>query len=155
LPISDPAIAQSWTLGHVRVDPLTPAAISYVAGYTAKKAGRQLKGETFDHVDEYGELHTVLYQPPFIVTSRKPGIGSDHRKHFNSWRSFAVHNGNKIPVPRYLHEAWLQNTTPLQHQQLLTEKLLNPRPLVTPANLDAARLDAITRLSHKKLKRPL
>lgn len=104
------------TRGHTHTVPVTPAAIAYVAGYCQKKIGfrltRQIDPET-------GEL---LYEPPFRLMSRKPGLGGFARQWTESWRSYAIHNGERIPVPRYLHDSWKQNATKQQLEDLEKEK---------------------------------
>lgn len=112
-------IHETWGKGHTLTVDVTPAAIAYTAGYTAKKIG--WKGHTRSIVDqETGEL---LYQwePPFIRMSRRPGIGGHARQWPQSWRSYAVHNGTRIPVPRFLHEAWKAQATEEQIEQLRKE----------------------------------
>lgn len=106
----DSAISESWGMGHVRVDPLTPAAIKYVAGYVSKKIGAesQVSRERVD--TETGEVYR--YQAPFLQMSRKPGIGSKAREHLQSWKDYAVVDGVKQSVPRYLHEAWERSVSP-------------------------------------------
>lgn len=98
-------ITSCWKRGIIRVDPLTPAAIAYVAGYTNKKLDhrRRSRGEQVD--PETGEL--FVHQEPFLLMSRRPGIASAARDTFRqSWRDIAIHNGKPTPVPRYLHEGW-------------------------------------------------
>lgn len=117
LAISDAgSIQQTWPYGSTQVDLLTPAAISYVAGYTAKKNGLRRYLPRPEQVDPHtGEVYT--YQPPFIQMSRNPGIGGNARQYWQSWEHFAITNGLTIPVPRYLHEAWKENTTTEQHEE--------------------------------------
>lgn len=113
----NPAIEAAWGMGRVQVDPLSPAAINYVAGYTAKKIGLwdQVRSERVDK--ETGEVYT--YQPPFLQMSRRPGIGGSARQFSSSWRDFAVSDGRKIPVPRYLHDAWRAQAS---EEELATHK---------------------------------
>lgn len=116
-----PAIQETWPYGHARADPLTPEAISYVAGYAAKKIG--WKQEYQRVIDpETGEL---LHEraAPFVLMSRNPGIGANAKRHWKSWRHEAVWDGHRLPVPRYLHEAWRTNATDQQLQALVREKL--------------------------------
>lgn len=106
------AVQAAWPYGFVRTDPVSPAAIAYVAGYCAKKLGWQLeKGERLD--PSTGELYE--YQPPFIVMSRGGrhgvGIGGDARKHYRSWKSVAIYQGKPVPAPRYLHQAFLEQAS--------------------------------------------
>lgn len=105
------AIQHCWRAGFARVDPVTPASISYVAGYSAKKIGWKLqRGERVD--PSTGEVYE--YQPPFVLMSRNPGIGSSSRAYWQSWRTTAIHHGKPVPVPRYLHQAWKDNASPQQ-----------------------------------------
>lgn len=110
-------VQDSWKRGQVRVEPLTPARIAYCAGYTDKKANDRFL--SVEHCDpETGEA----WQPPFITMSRRPGLGSHARKWKESWRLFAVHDGKKLPVPRYLHQAWRDTATETEIEQLQTER---------------------------------
>lgn len=150
------AIREAWSFGHLRVDPLTPAAISYVAGYTQKKAGRPSRTpEEFEIVDDFGEVHRIRYQAPFTQMSRNPGIGSDARKHHRSWREKAVYEGLEIPVPRYLHNAWIKNTSPEEHQLLKTQNQNKPRYVHDRASLQAMAAHALAKQNLRAQKRPL
>lgn len=99
-----PLLEGCWPHGFVQVDTLTPAAISYVAGYCSKKIGWRdyERGERIDY--STGEVYE--YQPPFVQMSRRPGVGGAARAFATSWRSHAVHGGSRMPVPRFLHAAW-------------------------------------------------
>lgn len=113
-------LSETWGLGNVRTYPVTPASIAYVAGYTSKKIGFKQRAKPEQVDPETGEVYT--WQPPFIQMSRKPGIGGTARKWADSWRMYAIHNGRQIPVPRYLHEAWKEQATTEQREELLYEK---------------------------------
>lgn len=93
-------IEKTWGKGQTRTDTVTPARVAYTAGYCAKKIGWRYDLERFD--PETGEA----WQPPFRDMSRRPGIGAHARQWTQSWRLYAVTDGHKMPVPRYLHEAW-------------------------------------------------
>lgn len=149
----EPAIRLAWTAGHVRVDPISPASIAYVAGYTSKKAGRRYKFVREELVDEYGEVY--VHQEPFVLMSRRPGIGAEARNHWKSWRDQAIHQGQPIPVPRYLHAAWVKNTTSEQHQKLETEKLKKPYRDTSKERLEAGRIIAETKHNLFKTTRAL
>lgn len=146
-------IEKAWGLGITHTVNATPATIAYTAGYTAKKLGKQDRAT--ERVDpETGEV--FRWQPPFLQMSRRPGIGGHAREHINSWRSFAIHNGNKVPVPRFLHEAWKQTATPLQIEELLYEKQLTALTRnTTKETLKAAEKDAITRQQLRRSKRKI
>lgn len=114
-------IQKAWPHGHALTVDATPGAIAYVAGYTDKKRGDRRKAQEEKVDEETGEVYN--YQPPFLQMSRRPGIGGDARdKYTGSWKSFAVHNGKKQPVPRFLHEAWKKQSTAEQREQLEQEK---------------------------------
>lgn len=113
-------IDKSWKRGLTYTVNVSAAAINYVAGYTAKKlvTNSELRRERVD--EETGELYT--YQPPFLQMSRRPGIGGEARRHTQSWRSYAIHNGQRMPVPRFLHEAWKKTATEEEIAELAQEK---------------------------------
>lgn len=113
------AVERAWGKGIVTVDPITPARIAYVAGYTQKKVGSQ---------------------KPFRIMSRRPGIGSAARARFpQSWRSFAVTNGHAHGVPRFLHKAWEDQATDLDLETLDYEKYV--RRLDAGRDLSYERLE--------------
>lgn len=113
-------IEDTWGHGHTRTEPVTPARIAYTAGYCQKKIGwlRQAAEERVD--PNTGEVYR--WQPPFLQMSRRPGIGGHARKHTESWRLYAIDDGTRMPVPRFLHEAWKKTATAEQHEELLYEK---------------------------------
>lgn len=114
------AVDTAWGMGHTYTTDVTPARIAYVAGYTSKKIGFKLN--TREQVDPTtGEVYT--WQPPFIAMSRNPGIGHTAKREWPmSWRLYAIHNGHRMPVPRYLHQAWEDIATEEQKEQLRYEK---------------------------------
>lgn len=127
-------LEKSWGLGHVHVEPVTPEAVAYVAGYVAKKLIDARLEKAHDVIDyDTGEL-LYTYQPPFIQMSRRPGIGGEARQYKHSWRSYAVLDGQKIPVPRFLHEAWKTTATQEEKDQLNLEKQQNALRRELPKN---------------------
>lgn len=125
-------IQTSWGQGHTHTVPITAARIAYVAGYTSKKAGQRRSNETVD--PETGEV----YQPPFIQMSRRPGIGGHARQWPASWRSFAIHNNHRAPVPRFLHDSWKQQATEEDITELKNEKAQWAQERNTFQHLEAA-----------------
>lgn len=151
---SDAALVEdTWALGHCRTVAVTPAAISYVAGYSAKKLGWKLQVK--EHVDyDTGEVYT--WQPPFIQMSRRPGIGGEARQWAESWRLYGVHNGSRMPVPRYLHQAWKDCASDSQLEDLLYEKsLLSYLRDKSPERLQAAEQIAVAKQGLKAARRTL
>lgn len=122
-------IRQSWGQGITTITKITNRRIAYCAGYTTKKLDdeRHSKHERVD--PDTGECYT--WQPPFIQMSRRPGIGGWARQHTHSWRDTAILDGRKIPVPRFLHDAWLQTATPEQIEKLEAEKNKNKKMKLT------------------------
>lgn len=157
------AVEKAWTtgkrrqrkgrvsLGRTATQAITPARIAYVAGYTQKKLS-DAQHTRHERVDEStGEIYR--WQPPFIEMSRVPGIGGEARKHTDSWREYAIHNGRKMAVPRFYHAAWKATATPEQiaelkrvkkekaEQQKITLQMLsaNEEIMVAKQALDEAR----------------
>lgn len=113
-------LQRTWGAGYAKTKEITPATIAYVAGYTAKKISDRM-ATAHDRIDyTTGEIYR--WQPPFIQMSRRPGIGGSARQYVNSWRLYAVHDGQRMPVPRFLHQAWKDQATPRQLEDLLYEK---------------------------------
>jgi len=88
----------------------------------------------------------------FCCLSRRPGIGGEARKHWQSWARFAVMDGTKFPVPRYLHEAFKKEADPLLLEQVQFEKWSH-RKVVTRDELDASEAVAKARLSLQSARR--
>lgn len=136
----DPALIESWGKGHVHTDKVTPASVAYVAGYVAKKLGWQQEYDELIDTNT-GEVLRERREPPFIQMSRRPGIGGEARRNRHAWRDTAIYHGNKIPVPRFLHKAWLDNATDDQKLKLQEEKQNSVRAITTQ-QLRAAELIA-------------
>lgn len=137
-------LASLWGAGRTMTYPVTPANIAYTAGYTAKKVGwPQLAAE--ERIDyETGELYQ--WQPPFIQMSRRPGIGAAAKQFVNSWRLYAVANGYRMPVPRFLHEAWKAQATPQDLEDLVYEK----SKLAAHRDTSVNRLEAAEKIASAK-----
>lgn len=145
-------IEDAWGMGHARTYAINPGAISYVAGYTAKKT-TDAKHAAHERLDpETGELY--YWQPPFIQMSRRPGIGAHAKQWRNSWRLEAIQNGTRIPVPRYLHNAWLETATEYEIELLKDEKeKITLTRNITPQQLTAGEIIAIAQQARNKHKR--
>lgn len=127
----------AWGLGHVNVQKVNTARINYIAGYTQKKWTDRAQAAVEQLDESTGEI--FRYQPPFIRMSRRPGIGGHAREYTNSWRQYAVFNGVKVRVPRFLHEAWRKTATPEQIEQNRAEKRDHAlRRDTSPERLEAA-----------------
>lgn len=126
------AMTESWQMGHVTILPIQAGAIEYVAGYTNKKTRYDRLAQEEQVDPETGKVYTWI--PPFRQMSRRPGIGGEARKHTQSWRLFAIQNGQKMPVPRFLHESWKATATAEQQEQLNYEKHLIRKQIVRADN---------------------
>lgn len=146
-------VDDAWNAGHTKTVRVTPKAIAYVAGYSAKKIGwRELSGE--ERVD-YSTGEIYRWQPPFIQMSRRPGIGGHARQWASSWRSFAVYNGVRQPVPRFLHEAWKAQASPLELEDLVYEKSKLSRKDSSAERLQAAEAVLIAQQRFQSERRSL
>lgn len=142
------AIQQAWThprtkqpYGHTRSDPINSARIAYTAGYCQDKIG--YKRYPHERVDEStGEVYQ--WQPPYKLMSRRPGIGAEARRFIQSWRMYAIKDGHKMPVPRYLHEAWKQQATKQEIEDLAYEKYK------LTLTRDTVNLDAAEKIANKR-----
>lgn len=112
-----------WKYGNVRVDPIAPAAIAYVAGYSAKKVGATRERYPRDVVDmSTGEV--LPFQEPFVLMSRRPGLGAHVRRFSDSWKESAVLDGQAYPVPRYLHDSWRKSASDVEIEELAERRRL-------------------------------
>lgn len=115
-------VDKAWQQGFTEVSEVTPARIAYVAGYVTKKiAFRERREERVD--PETGELYT--YEPPFLMMSKRPGIGGTARQHTASWKTHAVLDGVPMKTPRFYHEAWKKTATAEMLEQLEYERQQN------------------------------
>lgn len=83
-----------WPYGRVDVGTVTPASIHYVTKYHVNK-GDELGGRA----------------PPFVVMSRRPGIGASYkdshrRYHRSGMRYTAKLEGRDVRLPRYYKDAF-------------------------------------------------
>lgn len=119
------AVVDSWGRGFATAAPVNPARIAYTAGYCAKKVG--LFGgpdevmATRDSA-EYVRGELVPYQGPFLQMSRRPGIGGHAREFWRSWRTEAVWQNARVPVPRFLHSSWQEAASETEKAELLLER---------------------------------
>ena len=108
-------IENTWPYGHTRTEEITAARIAYTAGYCHKKADyKHIPHERHDPTT--GECY--IWQPPYKLMSRRPGIGADAKKFVQSWRLYAIKDGHKMKVPRFLHEAWKAQATQEEKEKL-------------------------------------
>lgn len=170
-------VDDTWAAGRTQTVNVTPEAIAYVAGYCNKKIGDRPEkkwvkvgvkadedgvylGDIYERQDVYhardpqtGEWRTVT--PPFRLMSRRPGIGGHAREWPQSWRLYAIHQGHRMPVPRFLHESWKATATPEQQEKLMEEKaqITNPQNNTEYHRKAAEKIDAARNaLSAKRRK---
>lgn len=143
-------IDHAWQMGHTKTVAVTPAAIAYTAGYTAKKIGDAMRSDIEKERIDFNTGEIYDWQPPFLQMSRKPGIGGKAReKYTESWRDFAILNGTPIPVPRYLHKAWEETATPEEKEEREHEHYLKT---LTRDRITKYQLDAMEKIAQSKQK---
>lgn len=98
-----PRLERIWGLGEVQIGAVTAQSAGYVARYTVKKLGGQAAADRYVTTHPLtGEV--VRYAPPFLLMSRKPGLGA---KWFEDFKGdafpsdFVIVDGVKKPVPGY------------------------------------------------------
>lgn len=154
LPPGSPEISRSWTKGFHTSTEVTPARIAYCAGYVTKKL--EYKSKYPDLVDlDTGEC--IEGQPPFLLMSRRPAIAAHFKKYWADYSDHAVLDGQPLPVPRYLHNAFLANANTLQllRHDLTVQDKLKSQPLDHHQRLAAGEIIARNKLSHSHQKRSL
>lgn len=149
------SIQKAWPYGYTRTDPISNAAIAYIAGYAAKKIGTTGGTKRTTINQRTGEEYTV--QPPFIQPSTKPyGIGGRSRQHWQSWRDTAILNGTEQPVPRYFHKAWQDNADVAEILMLEYERQLKQEETQHEIESDpkayARKMDTAWYIAKRKLE---
>lgn len=138
-------IDRAWKQGITKTLRVTPAAIAYVAGYVDKKINDRNYAEK-ERID-YTTGEVYKWQQPFLQMSRKPGIAGNARRHIASWQEYAILNGTKIPVPKYLHQAWRNNASNdeieihehTKYLNSLTKERMTTRMLEAAEQIEQAR----------------
>lgn len=145
LPHDSDSIDRSWQLGLTHTDNVSTEAINYVTNYTTKKLGwpKPTRDERLD--PETGELY--IWQPPFQLMSRRPGLGSKAKRHYHSWAKYAISNGTKISIPRFYKETWNLQATPNEKEDNDYQKYLHA---LTRTQLTAQELDIKERTHHAR-----
>lgn len=121
-------IESAWGHGLTQTVQANRKMIAYTAGYVNKKLDHPFRA-----ADEL--------EGAFLQMSRRPGIGAAARAHWHSWREYAIDNGTKMPVPRYLHDAW-KNHVDFKSEAALREVQQQYFAQREPINLRAAELIA-------------
>lgn len=133
-------VANTWRMGRTECSPVTPKRIAYCAGYTNKKIHDRYE-ETGVVDPDTGEW--LPWQKPFRLMSRggRSGKGLAHvarEKYAASWKDYAVSNGYKLPVPKYLHAGWEAQATPEEREaNKLLRKLKSAEHALTRDMLQA------------------
>lgn len=147
-------IEDAWGEGFVSCMAVTDKLISYIAGYDAKKLGHDERYQlSFDR--STGEiLHE--YQPPFILMSRRPGIGAGAAKWWTMFRKRVRMGSCQLPVPRYLHRLWRENATQDELDALEAERMRDAAERDTSwARIEAGAAIVAARLKQQASKRKI
>lgn len=129
-------VQSQWRWGNAHVARATPAAITYVAGYTVDKLREIQRTPEVDYrtgeLINYNTGEIIEWQQPFIQMSRKPGVGAKYAKQTSSsWSDFAILNGQRISVPKYLHDIWKESVTEQEKEEKQHEKWTKARMRTT------------------------
>lgn len=107
------ALEDTWSLGHVQLDLVTPGTASYVSGYALKK----VYGTTLAYEDvvclSTGEVSSRRKE--FVTMSRRPGLGAwfIERYHKDVFPvDYVVVDGERTKVPRYYWDWLRRNAEP-------------------------------------------
>lgn len=137
-----PDLTAHWGKGNVWIGDVTPASISYVAGYCLKSNPKDHPAyelaEPFVDTDT-GEVLTHR-RPEYITLSLKPGLGHDWISRY--WRDVyrldeVIHQGRRSRPPRY-YDQWLEKNHPDEWQLVRRKR--------------AARYDAVEKPHPDRLK---
>lgn len=147
-------VQKAWAQGFTQTQGVTHKAISYVAGYCNKKLTDNYESKRV-RLDPTG-THLYKRTAPFIQMSRNPGIGANAKEYRDSWRLYAIDNGYKQKVPRYLKNYWKDTATKEEIEQLEYEvSQLALRRDTTKTDLKAAETIALAKHKQKSSKRLL
>ncbi|WNK13629.1 MAG: replication initiator protein [Microvirus sp.] len=155
LPPGAPEITRSWSQGFITSTEVTPARVAYCAGYVTKKLEHASLYPDLIDLDT-GEL-LAEGQKPFLLMSRRPAIASDFKQYWSDYSESAVIDGKALPVPRYLHNAFLNNASTLQllkHDLALHDRIKS-LPLDHHQRLNSGETIAKRKLSLAHSKRTL
>lgn len=153
----DAYIQEAWKdnqgrpLGFAHPMPVNDATINYIAGYTAKKLG-DTEARKHERVDPTtGEVYH--WQPPFTKWSK--GLAEYAKTQYpKSWRSYAINNGHKMAVPRYLHEGYKKQASDTELQKLKEEKIQQLKQNITTTyELEANAIISQAQLKERQQKR--
>lgn len=102
-----------WSFGNCYIGSVTAESCGYVARYIMKKVNGDLAEDHYRRVHPLtGEVFDL--EPEFVSMSRKPGIGADFYKKYQSDfypRDCSVLKGKQYPVPKY-YDRLLERSDP-------------------------------------------
>lgn len=96
-----------WGAGNCVIGDVTPASAAYVAGYTQDKVYGQRAREYYEDLVDPRTGEVSSRRPPFVVMSRRPGIGHWWYQRYGGDlfpHDHAVQGGKSYKVPRYYWE---------------------------------------------------
>lgn len=134
-------LTETWGKGRVLRSELTPARISYVAGYVLKKAGYKKQ----IYCDEDG----VELQAPFRKMST--ALGKDWLKKYDEdlKHGYVQDEDRKLPIPRYYLDK-IKEANPELSRYIQEQKDAKREEMPTP---DRDRNKAAEAIRHQQIKR--
>lgn len=152
------SVAESlWDRGDVRFGVVTPGRAAYVAGYTLKKAKEAAYGDSVVN-RVTGELSDR--RPPFVVMSRRPGIGAWWYRRFAGDvfpADRAVQDGSIFKPPRYYLNKFKEEGDPGDLEVIMEKRYAraSEHPEESTPARRAARKEFLERRSDFQLVRGL
>lgn len=120
-----PQLTRLWPYGFHIIAETTFETAAYVARYCTKKiTGEKAEAHYNRIVTDWNEvtgevtyMQEVQLKPEYAAMSRRPGIGKDWYDQFKKDcypSDFLIHNGRKIPIPKY-YDKLLESDDEYQH----------------------------------------
>ena len=154
----DPEASPLWIYGNAEFADVSFKSCAYVARYIMKKVTGDAAAFHYADVDpETGEVLREV-KPEFSNMSRRPGIGHDWLKKFQSDvypHGYVVHDGHKTRPPRY-YDNLFKAVDPKEFDHLVLERGIEMRK--RSSDMSPERLavkEHVAQANLKKLVRPL
>lgn len=142
-------LEELWGLGRCLLGTFTPESAGYVAGYVLKKQLGDSAKAAYEFLDPLtGE---VIYAPPFVCMSRRPGIGTSFYEKFRSDMfpsDEVVIRGKASAVPTFYLRKEKERDSAV-YQAILRKR--TDRALETKENATPERLAVRKEVTHARM----
>lgn len=147
------SLSRLWPFGYHWIGTVTYNSAAYIARYCLKKVNGLMSDFHYSRQDKNGCSYSLV--PEYNNMSRKPGIGSDWFKKYQSDvfpHDSVVHDGKKLRVPRY-YDKLFEIKYPDDYERiksLRSEKALRHQADNTVTRLQVKEYCQIARLGRLK-----